>query len=82
MPEILFFSTIGAAVKSVTESFTVRVNTWLPVASVGLVFAKGEVSATVNQDDNVLAVTPCGEVTFTSTVAAAVRGTSVILLSV
>lgn len=40
MPEILFFSTIGAAVKSVTESFTVRVNTWLPVASVGLVLQR------------------------------------------
>ena len=54
MPEILFFSTIGAAVKSVTASFTVRVNVWLPVASVGAVLAKAVVSAMVNQDDSVL----------------------------
>ena len=79
MPEILFFSTIGAAVKSVTASFTVRVNVWLPVASVGAVLVKAAVSAMVNQDDSVLAVTPCGEVIFTSTVLPSVRGTSVIL---
>ena len=81
MPEMLFFSTIGAGVKSVTASFTVRVNVWLPVASVGWALVKVVVSAIVNHDYSVLAVTPCGEVTFTSRVPAAVRGTLVILKS-
>ena len=68
-------------VKWVEEPVFHIVHVWLPGGIRRLALVKVVVSAIVNHDDSVLAVTPCGEVTFTSRVPAAVRGTLVILKS-